>query len=36
MEKGFLIKFNIDVEGTCFCVASPSPFLMTIANAENS
>ena len=33
MKKGFLIKFNIDVEGTCFCVASP--FLMTIANAEN-
>ncbi len=23
MKKGFLIKFNIDVKGTCFCVASP-------------
>lgn len=29
MKKGFLIKFNIDVKGTCFCVASPFLFAHT-------
>ena len=34
MKKGFLIKFNIDMKRTCFCVASP--FLMSVAAYKTS